>query len=123
MIVLGDPLGIDQRGSPTHCGCSVIEQNGAIIVQTFKCNPHHAGFHHTAADCESPGGHAPAPAGAPCEAGLYLQRRTFLVAVGGTLMVSAVGVAGAGAGTAVSPARGLPFDDGTWFDDGYGWTD
>jgi len=57
-----------------------------------------------------------------------LPRRTFLAVsscLAVTTMVVASGstLAGTDATVVADPARGLPFDDGTWFDDGTGWVD
>jgi hypothetical protein len=37
--------------------------------------------------------------------------------------VATLAVAPAAAAIAPDDERGEPFDDGTWFDDGYGWVD
>ena len=40
------------------------------------------------------------------------------------LLLAAAAVVAAGPAEALAgPERGEPFDDGTWFDDGYGWVD
>ena len=51
------------------------------------------------------------------------------VLVGATAAASLAAIAAVAAvtleppSTAYDPARGEPFDDGTWFDDGTGWVD
>lgn len=56
---------------------------------------------------------------------LALQRRMFLTGASATALLAANALSAMAADDRkiYDPARGMPFDDGTWFDDGYGWVD
>jgi hypothetical protein len=51
-----------------------------------------------------------------------LARRAFL-AVAAAGWMAPLGVATTATPLAPAAERGVPFDDGTWFDDGTGWVD
>lgn len=67
-----------------------------------------------------PSGEATATCPAPLAPGLTITRRTLLRA---STAAVALGAAGLWPRDSWTEPRGQPFDDGTYFDDGFGWRD
>jgi hypothetical protein len=70
---------------------------------------------------------SPEPPDAVVKPPVTATRRDVLLAGGAASAALLVAGAGNGASAPVAvpnePERGQPFDDGTYFDDGYGWVD
>jgi hypothetical protein len=60
---------------------------------------------------------------APGHRRLAIRRRAVLAGASAMALLAGATRSGATVAPRATPTRGLPFDDGTWFDDGTGWVD